>query len=628
MENEKLSAALEYASFGWHVLPVVPNEKLPASLHGVNDATTNEDQIRRWWAANPDFNIGIAAGRKSGLIIFDIDPRNGGDESWKEWTEQNGGQPEGLSQMTAGGGVHYLAEYTPEIRSCKIGDGIDVLSDGRYFIAAPSIIGEREYYFDGSHEDVPFEIPERWLTAYQQRVNERTAKITSGSIIKGNRNDGLAAIAGAMRNLGMTEDEILAALMKINENRCEVPLATSEVHQIAKSIGRYEPDGDVAAAAALGSMAAAELLRGGASDYLLTRASSFLSQPAPLQWTIKNWIPEGGLSMLYGESGAGKTFITLDMACCIATGQQWKGNRTKPGVVVYLCGEGNFGLRLRVAAWAKKYGITNLDNLVVSNRAIDLNSMTAMDIVRAVHEVTSDRVSIVFIDTLNNHMAGDENSAKDTRQLVNACKLVISELRCSVCLNHHIGHGGDAKGRARGSSAWKASLDSSILISKNESDIVTVSSTKMKDAKPPSELHGRLEQINLDWVNEDGEKETSAVFEQTDEVPQVRNEKGVDKHCRTFCNAWFSSGAEEDDGVPYLSRSALLRYLETDLGMTPSSAKQHTKPSAGRGLIAELLTSEMIVASNAGWLVNSPAWGSQMLLIRGEGNKVTSGNKR
>jgi hypothetical protein len=619
MENEKLEAALQYASFGWHVLPVVPNEKLPASLHGVNDATTDPEQIKRWWTANPNFNIGIAAGEKSGLIVFDIDPRNGGDESWKEWTKAHGGQPDGLSQMTAGGGVHYLAQYTPAIRSCKIGDGIDVLSDGRYFLAAPSSIGDREYYFDGSHEEVPFEIPERWLDAYVDKVNERTSKITAGSIIKGNRNDGLAAIAGAMRNLGMAEDEILAALIKINENRCEVPLATSEVNQIARSIGRYEPDGDLAASAALGSMAAAELLRGGASDYFLTKASSFLSQPAPLQWTVKHWIPEGGLSMVYGESGAGKTFITLDMACCIATGREWKGNRTRPGVVVYLCGEGNFGLRLRVAAWAKKHDTTSLDNLIVSNRAIDLNSMTAMDIVKAVREVTTDPVSIVFIDTLNNHMAGDENSAKDTRQLVNACKAVISELRCSVCLNHHIGHGGEAKGRARGSSAWKASLDSSILISQSSGDIVTISSTKMKDAKPPVEVYGRLEQVELDWLNEDGEKETSAVFEVTDEVPHVKKEKGVSKHCRTFSNAWFASGAEDIDGTPYLSRSALIHYLENDLGMTCASAKQSTKPSYERGMIAELLTSEMIVANNGGWVVCSPSWGSSMLIMRGNG---------
>ena len=36
----RLKAALAYASWGWPVLPIVPNGKLPATAHGVHDATT------------------------------------------------------------------------------------------------------------------------------------------------------------------------------------------------------------------------------------------------------------------------------------------------------------------------------------------------------------------------------------------------------------------------------------------------------------------------------------------------------------------------------------------------------------------------------------------------------------
>ena len=75
----KAEAALTYASWGWHVLPVVPNGKVPATQHGVKDATTDPEQIARWWAQNPDFNIGIAAGERSGIVVFDVDPRNGGE---------------------------------------------------------------------------------------------------------------------------------------------------------------------------------------------------------------------------------------------------------------------------------------------------------------------------------------------------------------------------------------------------------------------------------------------------------------------------------------------------------------------------------------------------------------------
>ena len=143
--ESKIEAALTYASWGWRVLPVVPNGKVPATAHGVNDATINEDQIRRWWTQNPEFNIGIACGTVSGIVVFDIDPRNGGDQSWEQWLDQYGPMPDGAMALTAGGGQHYIARHQDGIRSCKLGEGIDLLSDGRYYIAYPSTIEHRAY---------------------------------------------------------------------------------------------------------------------------------------------------------------------------------------------------------------------------------------------------------------------------------------------------------------------------------------------------------------------------------------------------------------------------------------------------------------------------------------------------
>ena len=62
-----LEAALAYASWGWPVLPILPNSKLPACAHGVNDASTDTEQITRWFEGRDDLNIAIAAGSRSGL---------------------------------------------------------------------------------------------------------------------------------------------------------------------------------------------------------------------------------------------------------------------------------------------------------------------------------------------------------------------------------------------------------------------------------------------------------------------------------------------------------------------------------------------------------------------------------
>jgi len=336
----KSEAALMYASWGWHVIPVVPNGKVPATQHGVKDATTNKEQIAKWWAQNPDYNIGIAAGEKSGIIVFDIDPRNGGHDSWSKWLDQNQHAPDGAMQLTAGGGEHYLANYDPEIRSCKLGEGIDLLADGRYFVAYPSTIEGRRYEWEGSSDPfdgvAPFPIPDKWMQSYRalRKPENKQVQNLGGGLIQGGRNNGLTALGGAMRRYGMTEGEIMAALSIANETRCEIPLPSSELAQIVRSVCRYEPDHDIAADVSLGQDAAESILtaaNASTQEYYFTRATSYLNQPSPLRWIVKGWVPDLSVTMIYGESGCGKTFITLDMACCIAAGLEWHGRKIKQG---------------------------------------------------------------------------------------------------------------------------------------------------------------------------------------------------------------------------------------------------------------------------------------------------------
>jgi hypothetical protein len=620
----KAQAALTYASWGWHVIPVVPNGKIPATQHGVKDATTDPEQIAIWWAQNPDFNIGIAAGAKSGIVVFDVDPRNGGEESWATWTDSNGNVPDGPMQLTAGGGQHHIATYDPEIRSCKLVDGVDLLSDGRYFVAHPSTIESRKYDWEASSDPfdgiAPFTITPTWMNAYRaiRKPAERNSTQTSG-LIQGSRNNGLTALGGAMRRYGMTEAEIMAALSIANETRCEIPLPSSELSQIVRSVCRYDPESDLAADIGLGSDAAEAILdaaKAEAQEYYFTRASSYLGQPAPLRWIIKGWLPDSSVNMVYGESGAGKTFLTLDMACHIASGKDWHGHKTKLGMVVYMAGEGNYGLRQRVTAWCKQYGIETLDNLLISNKAVDIDSpAVAAQIINAIREITSNDVAAIFIDTVNNHMSGDENSAKDTRNMLNACQIVSRALNSSICLNHHTGHSIDSKNRARGSSAWKASLDSSILVAKVENSI-EVSCTKMKDAEPPAPFFGKLSTVPLGWVDEDGENISGAVFTLEDNPPTKKDKKepSINKHIKMFENAWWSSGAEVRNGIPYVSRSGFLSYLVTKIGVSEASSKVYVRESATGRPIADLLLAEMITANEHGWTVVNDVLASSLMM--------------
>ena len=63
MSTRMLDHAFLYASLGWAVLPVRDRGKQPAVAHGVHAATTDHDQLRRWWATGARRGVAIRTGR-------------------------------------------------------------------------------------------------------------------------------------------------------------------------------------------------------------------------------------------------------------------------------------------------------------------------------------------------------------------------------------------------------------------------------------------------------------------------------------------------------------------------------------------------------------------------------------
>lgn len=634
MTHTKLEAALAYASWGWPVLPLVVNGKTPASAHGVHDATTDLDLIRKIWTKNPNFNIGIAAGSKSGIIVFDVDPRNGGVDSWMDWVEEHGGDclSECQMQITGGGGQHYIAFYQEGIRSGKPADGIDLLSDGKYFVAYPSVVNDNPYFWELSSDPFdgvpPFVVPDNWREAIGVKKTAQTTEQTSpgGSIIQGGRNDALTSLAGTMRRSGFSEPEILAALQVANEMRCEPPLPAHEVASIARSACRYDPEYDAAGDAALGGMAADALLekldKKRSGGFFLSRASSLISQPSPIPWIIRKWLPAGANGMIFGPSGIGKSFVAIDMACSIVTGRDWADMKiNKPGVVVYLAGEGNFGMRQRMASWCLKNNMPaeSIDNLLVSNMPIDLDQQGVdMDILRHIKEITDQPVSVIFIDTLNRHMAGDENSAQDVRVLNNVCSMLTAATGASTVIIHHTGKDLNAQNKERGSSSIRASLDVSILVSKDKVDGIKISVVKMKDAKEPEAKSAALESVDLGWVDEDGNNDPGAVVVYSthhDDEIKIDIPKKLLNDRKTMEDAWFASGCDTVDQVPYISRSALKEFLRAQ-GLSETTIKSKLKRGRDDGLIFGLIDSGFISESLNGWVISDAETVNFLMILK------------
>ena len=143
---------------------------------------------------------------------------------------------------------------------------------------------------------------------------------------------------------------------------------------------------------------------------------------------------------------------------------------------------------------------------------------------------------------------------------------------------------------------------------------------KSKDAELAKTVYVRLEQVQIPgWKDEDDQPVTSAVISQEDAPVSEKKLGGkIDSHRKTFENAWWSSGCEERNGLPYLSRSAMVDYLVQKMDVGEASAKQYIKPSATGRPIADLLVAEIIEAFEHGWTVVDEAQASAMLIRKGE----------
>jgi hypothetical protein len=160
-------AAIELAEKGFAVVPLAPYRKEPLTPKwkggkGVHDATRDPATIASTWRATPEANIGIACGDVSDVVVVDIDPRNGGDETLFDLEEVYGRLPVTLLSASGGGGWHYVYRFHRRVRNRKLGRGIDILSNGKYFVAPPSIHPNGTIY-EWARADVPIATLPEWF---------------------------------------------------------------------------------------------------------------------------------------------------------------------------------------------------------------------------------------------------------------------------------------------------------------------------------------------------------------------------------------------------------------------------------------------------------------------------------
>jgi hypothetical protein len=139
--------ALALARRGWPVFPCRPGGKEPATRHGFRDATTDPDQITRWWRQEPSANLAIATGWP-GPDVLDVDQHGPAGNGFTALGRlAHAGLIQGASTVvsTPHHGLHlyFTGSDQPSARLRR--HHLDLRAQGGYVLAPPSQIGERDY---------------------------------------------------------------------------------------------------------------------------------------------------------------------------------------------------------------------------------------------------------------------------------------------------------------------------------------------------------------------------------------------------------------------------------------------------------------------------------------------------
>lgn len=228
-----------------------------------------------------------------------------------------------------------------------------------------------------------------------------------------------------------------------------------------------------------------------------------------VKWLCKHVIPADSIGMLFGASGAFKSFVALDLALHIAHGLPWLGRKTAKGAVLYIAAEGGAGLWDRIDAWHRARGLKSADaHLYVVPVALDLTA-DAWRVVEAA-QVRGVAPVAVFVDTLSQTFSGEENSANEVAAYFRELGTRFRALwACACILVHHVGH--VATERPRGSSAIRANLDFLLGCHRDEKEMLaTLSVLKQKDGELIKDQTFSMQSWQV-GTDEDGDKVHSLV---------------------------------------------------------------------------------------------------------------------
>jgi hypothetical protein len=481
-----LAAALEYAARGWPVFPLRPRDKLPATSHGLKDATTDEDTIRKWWQKEPNANIGYATG--NGVAVVDIDELG----SWTDLLEDEKAPSPETSRVETSRGFQLFFKTSGEIRNSagKLRAGIDVRGDGGYVVLPPSVHPSGHVYRwdrNGAPADMPAWLYERLTAAPKPPPPRPRSELPPGDDTPYGRaalEAETAIVAGAIE--GTRNDRLNTAALKLGGL---VAGGELEEHDV------YNALLDAALNAGLRETEAVATIKSGMGAGMAQPRNAPLGQrPRPLRNVPDTPIqaappPEGRLTLRWLDTYNIRRVEWLDKPFIQRAAFHLLAGRKGSCKGTWLC-----GLAARVTT-GDLYGEPKRVLVITSEDSVELDFKPRMiaaggddtlcAIVNGGFRLPADlpwiqreaeklgNVGLIVIDPIGNHTGGkDTNDEGLVREAIQELNPLADELDCMVFGVRHLGKDSSrgALASVLGSTAWVDVPRCVILMARDDED--------------------------------------------------------------------------------------------------------------------------------------------------------------
>jgi len=343
---DKLKTALYFTEkYKWRLFPAfwdAEHKRHISYIKWAEQATSDAEIIKRWAFKWKECHFCVAC-QASDITVLDVDNKKGkhGDDVLNDLILEHGSFAT-LKVKTPSGGYHYYFKGKSAVTINKLGFGLDtpvmvplpnseVIGKGRYAVVNNTSICALPEWLRSQIGNATVKNPDVAITNSLQGLKQAAQLVrnTEGAIENAGGDAATYKMACALKDTGIDAGACFLMMRQWNK-KCSPPWSDSELFRKVQNAYKYAKN-----------FGYEENNFGALPETELVHVSSFEPEPVERKWVVENFIPQYEMTALYGDGGLGKTYLALQLALNVATGEGSFLNRTieNPSAVLYVSAE-------------------------------------------------------------------------------------------------------------------------------------------------------------------------------------------------------------------------------------------------------------------------------------------------